>query len=77
MSKETEKTNTWVTNWLESLTTGSSTMSQRMLSSIEHHGGLDAAKALAKEKGVHLLLLEDDKGNKLVAASLKPFEVIC
>ncbi len=40
-------------------------------------GGLEAVKALARERGVHLLLLEDDKGEELVAASTKPFEVVC
>lgn len=40
-------------------------------------GGLEAVTALARERGVHLLLLGDDKGDELVAASTKPFEVIC
>lgn len=53
-------------------------MSQRKLTSIEKHGsGLDAVKALAQEKGVHLLRVEDDEGNELVAASTKPFTIIC
>jgi len=53
-------------------------MSQRKLSSVETRGGgLEAVKALARERGVHLLLLEDDKGEELVAASTKPFEVVC
>ena len=38
---------------------------------------LDGVKALARERGVHLLLLEDDKGDALVAASVKPFKVVC
>ncbi len=54
------------------------TMSQRKLTSLEKRGGgLEAVKAIAKQKGVHLLLLEDDKGNELVAASVKPFTMIC
>jgi hypothetical protein len=53
-------------------------MSQRKLSSVETRGGgLEAVTALARERGVHLLLLGDDKGDELVAASTKPFEVIC
>ena len=52
-------------------------MSQRKLSSVEARGGVEAAKALARERGVHLLLLEDDKGAALVAASVKPFEGVC
>ncbi len=53
-------------------------MSQRKLSSIEKRGGgLEAVKALAEQRGVHLLLLEDDKGDELVAASTKPFAVVC
>jgi hypothetical protein len=28
-------------------------------------------------KGVHLLVLEDDKGDELVAASTTPFKVVC
>ena len=67
----------WAADWLDSVADGSNTMSQRKLSSVESHGGLEAAKALAQQKGVHLLLLEDDKGNELVAASTKPFEVVC
>ena len=40
-------------------------------------GGIEAVKAVAEQKGVHLLLVEDDKGIELVAASTKPFKVIC
>ena len=53
-------------------------MSQRKLSSVQRRGGsLEAVSAIARQKGVHLLLVEDDKGNELVAASTKPFKVIC
>ena len=68
----------WASDWLDKVTDGTSTMSQRKLSSIETRGGgLEAVKALAEQKGVHLLRLEDDAGNELVAASTKPFEVVC
>lgn len=53
-------------------------MSQRKLISVQQRGGgLDAVKAVAEQAGVHLLLVEDDKGIELVAASKKPFNVIC
>ncbi len=75
---ETQQRETqWAADWLDRVADGSNTMSQRKLSSVEKHGGLEAVKALAQEKGVHLLLLEDDQGNELIAASTKPFAVIC
>lgn len=68
----------WTDDWLKSVADGSNTMSQRKLSSVEKRGGgLDAVRAAAKRKGVHLLLLEDDKGEQLVVASTKPFQVVC
>ncbi len=68
----------WAAEWLDSVADGSNTMSQRKLTSVEKHGGgIEAVKAIAKNKGVHLLLLEDDKGNELIAASTKPFKVVC
>ncbi len=67
----------WTNTWLDAVVAGTSTMSQRKLTSIEKHGGLAEVRRLAKAKSVHLLLVEDDKGNELVAASLKPFKVVC
>ena len=68
----------WIKAWLDSVVDGKSTMSQRSLRRVETlGGGLDAAKKSAKKRGVHLLLLEDDKGAKIVAASLAEFQVIC
>ncbi len=53
-------------------------MSQRKRTSIDAKGGgLETVKAIAEAKGVHLLIIEDDKGNELVAASTKPFNVVC
>jgi hypothetical protein len=73
-SKETD----WSDKWLSPVADGSSTMSQRKLTSIETRGGgLSRVKIAAKKKGVHLVLLEDDKGEQLIAASTKPFKVIC
>ena len=68
----------WATAWLDSVVDGTYTMSQRKLTSIQQHGGgIEAVQAIAQQKGVHLLLLEDDKGDELVAASVKPFKVVC
>jgi hypothetical protein len=52
-------------------------MSQRSLLSIEKLGGLEAVRKRAKEKSIHLLLLTDDTGKQLIAASKPPFKVIC
>ena len=68
----------WASDWLDSVANGSSTMSQHKVTSIEMRGGkIKEVKALAKKKGAHLLLLEDPKGNELLAASTKPFKVVC
>ncbi len=75
---ETEAAAQWAAEWLDGVADGSYTMSQRKLTSVEKRGGgLEAVKALAQERNVHLLLLEDDKGDALIAASVKPFEVVC
>ena len=77
-TNQSEITTEWATEWLDAVADGSNTMSQRKLTSIEKRGGgLEAVKAIAEQKGVHLLLVEDDKGEKLVAASTNPFEVLC
>ena len=77
-TKKSETPLEWASAWLDAVADGSNTMSQRKLSSVQKRGGgIEAVKAVAKEKGVHLLLVEDDKGNELVAASTKPFQVIC
>ncbi|MFN8382190.1 MAG: hypothetical protein U0V02_09635 [Anaerolineales bacterium] len=68
----------WVTNWLKTVEAGLNTMSQRKLSSIEKHAGsLKTVTKIAKSMRVHLLLVEDDEGNEVVAASMKPFKVLC
>jgi hypothetical protein len=75
---DVEAATAWALKWLDAVADGSATMSQRKLTSIEKRGGgLNAVKSLAREKRIHLLLLEDDNGDELVAASSKPFEVIC
>jgi hypothetical protein len=68
----------WIGEWLNGVVDGSKTMSQRKLSSVEKRGGgIGVARKVAKSKGLHLLLIIDDKGTKLVAASKTPFKVIC
>lgn len=52
-------------------------MSQRKLISVDKHGGLSAAEAVARALGVHLVRLEDDKGDQIIAASVHSFHVIC
>lgn len=73
-----ESTSAWIATWLDAVADGSSTMSQRSLASIERRaGGLEAVVSAAEKRGIHLLLLDDDKGNELLAASTKPFKVLC
>lgn len=67
----------WIETWLDAVASGAATMSQRKRESIEAHGGLEAAIAAARAKGVHLIQLTDDKGNILVAASRQPFHTLC
>ena len=77
-NEQPSSTAKWAVAWLESVADGSNTMSQRKLSSVERlGGGIEAVKTIAKQKGVHLLLLKDDQSNELVAASTKPLEVVC
>ena len=76
-TKNKSENNAWTNEWLEGVAKGTNTMSQRMVSSIEKRGGgLTTVKREASKRGIHLVRLEDDKGNDLVAASLKPFKVI-
>ena len=68
----------WTADWLATVADGTNTMSQRKLTSIKKHGGgLEVVSKVARAKGVHLVLLTDDKGTELVAASIHPFKVVC
>ena len=68
----------WASEWLDGVADGTYTMSQRKLSSVdEKGGGIEVVRRVAEAKSVHLLILEDDKGDVLVAASVKPFTVVC
>ena len=64
--------------WLTGVADGSKGTSQRRLRLIEKRaGGLTTVKAVAQTVGVHLLLLENEQGVEIVAASKKPFKIIC
>ena len=67
----------WLAKWLDAVASGDATMSQRTVTSIEAHGGMDAAIREARARGVHLVELTDDHGKQLVAASLHPFRALC
>lgn len=67
----------WIDRWIRAVADESATMSRRKLSSIERHGGVEAAVAAATASGVHLVKLTNDKGDVLIAASLHPFEPLC
>ncbi|MEP7088375.1 MAG: hypothetical protein ABI884_13815 [Gemmatimonadota bacterium] len=78
MKKKLERdANEWTSAWLESVKSGPNAMSQRRLSSVERlGGGLRVLRSLARAKGIHLVLLIDDKGVALLAASKHPFKII-
>lgn len=68
----------WVKRWLDGVVSGAATMSQRSLASIEARGGgIEFVRSQATQRGVHLLLLQDDQGKHIVAASMRPFHVLC
>lgn len=68
----------WIEEWLDGVVSGRSTMSQRAVSTIEKRGGsLAAIQRAAVKRGVHLLLLTDDRGKQLIAASMEKFKVLC
>lgn len=77
-TENAEATNeAWLIGWLDAVRSGKVTMSQRSRKSVDARGGLAAATRAAKARGVHLVELTDDKGNKLIAASRHPFKAIC
>jgi hypothetical protein len=67
----------WINRWLDAVASGDATMSQRAMTAIESHGGLESVVEAAKSKGVHLVQLTDHKGKLLVAASCDPFVTLC
>lgn len=77
-SKDSIEFQKWTRDWLDAVASGAVSMSQRSLARIESEGGgMDNVRAEAIARGVHLLLVRDDRGHAVVAASLEPFEVIC
>lgn len=73
-----ENPESWLAEWLDGVADGSKTMSQRKLSVVEAKGvGLATLRKAAKARGVHLVLLVDDRGQELIAASVHPFKVVC
>ena len=77
-AKSSTAAGAWAERWIDSVAEGKATMSQRKLTSIDHHGGgIEVVIAAAQARGVHLLLLIDDQGERLVAASKYPFKVLC
>jgi hypothetical protein len=72
-----DATGGWAEAWLLRVADGSLTMSQRKLSSVEAHGGVEAACAAATRRGVHLAIIIDDEGRELVVASIHPIRVLC
>lgn len=72
------KPSDWIATWLDCVVTDKNSMTQRKLSSIHNRGeSLDALRVAAQERGVHLLLLENEYGELIVTASAKPFTVLC
>lgn len=68
----------WMQRWIQSVVSGESTMSQRKMSSIAKRDiNIKILIAEAKKQHVHLLLLKDDKGEELIAASKDEFTVLC
>ncbi len=77
-SNEISASETWATRWLDSVASGVSTMSQRKLESLmTKGGGINSVLKIARKRGVHLVVLTDDKGDQLVAASRQPFKILC
>ena len=67
----------WAAEWIDAVASGSSAMSARSVATIDRRGGgLRKVAAAARRRRVHLVLLEDDKGRAVVAASTKPFKVL-
>ncbi len=72
---KSERDQAWLARWMATACRENS-MSQRKRSAIDAHGGLELAASVARAHGVHLVLLIDDHGDELVAASSHPFRVL-
>jgi hypothetical protein len=68
----------WASRWLDSVAIGSRVMSRRLVRSVDTRGGgLIFVRRLARQRGLHLVLLVDADGNRLVAASKSRFRIVC
>lgn len=63
--------------WLDAVAEGYAAVSQRAVSAIDRHGGIDAAILAARSRNVHLAELVDDSGRRLIAASRQPIRALC
>ena len=77
MSRHLPPIDDWATAWLTAVANGTLTMSQRTLSSVIAHGGVEHAIAVAQSLGVHLATVADDRGAELVIASVHSLHVLC
>ena len=70
------KSAAWLDKWMRAASRDGA-MSQRKASAIKAKGGgMAAAAAAAHAAGIHLVLLTDDQGVEIVAASRRPFKII-
>jgi len=58
---ELDEREAWAVRWQSSVTDTS--MTQRKLSVIERHGGIEEVTRIATKLGIHLVQLTDDKGD--------------
>jgi hypothetical protein len=68
----------WAMKWLDSVLNGTGILSRRPLTIIDARGGgLIFVRKLARQRGVHLILLADADGGRWVAASKNRFRIVC
>lgn len=77
MSFQSHLDQAWIGAWLDTVADGYGTLSQRAVSAIDRHGGIEVAISAAKSRNVHLVEMSDDSGKRLVAASRAPFRALC
>lgn len=63
--------------WLDAVADGYAGVSQRAVSAIDRHGGIDAAILAARSRNIHLVEMIDDSGKRLIAASRRPIRALC
>lgn len=67
----------WYARWLDPVASNPNSMSQRSKASIDKHGGVGRAIRAARERGIHLCQIVDDRGRPLIAATDKPIVTLC